>query len=143
MERINLSQENTKMIPVTINGTDIDMSFNASDMMVKAMVIGMADDLAKYKLKGDEIVGKKPIGEGSTKDLAETIANVRRFADEGIALCRDFSSRMAVISPAWAKAVGDNFVNLSVYEELIFCIQKLINDKETEDEVDSAMEGER
>lgn len=142
MERINLTKNRTEIIPVTINGKEIDLPFNAEDMLTRTVVLDMASDIAEYEAKGPEITALAKEAKDPSK-VIEALAKMKEFANEGIALCKSLSLRMCEIAKDWPAIVGDNFVSLGTFEDLIRCMEALITKKDVENKVNAQLEDER
>lgn len=130
MKRIELTRRNERTLPVNINGKDIDLTFDAGSLETKNAVVIMLDDIMQYRERGKKLF--------DTKDNAfnvKTVSAVRVFTEDGIQLCNDLSRRFGVIFPDWADAVGNNFIDLDIYGELLTAIMDIVTQKETEDKV--------
>lgn len=130
MKRIELTRRNERTLPVNINGKDIDLTFDAGSLETKNAVVIMLDDIMQYRERGKKLF--------DTKDNAfnaKTVSAVRVFTEDGIQLCNDLSRRFGAIFPDWADAVGNNFIDLDIYGELLTAIMDIVTQKETEDKV--------
>ena len=130
MKRIELTRRNERTLPVNINGKDIDLTFDAGSLETKNAVVIMLDDIMQYRERGKKLF--------DTKDKAfnaKIVSDVRVFTEDGIQLCNDLSRRFGVIFPDWADAVGNNFIDLDIYGELLTAIMDIVTQKETEDKV--------
>ena len=137
MNRISLTSRNEKILPVNINGQDIDLAFDAGSLETKNAIVTMLDDILKYEKKGKGIVGKE-------EDFSpDSVSALRAFTNEGLELCRTLSATFASTFPKWAETVGDNFINLDVYSQLLGAMMEIITEKETEEKVAEEIGEER
>ena len=142
MDRINLIRKDEKTLPVTINGQDIDLTFDAGTQ-TKTILIGMMDSIMSYQEKAKET--SKVFNEtDKDPDNAKTIiSGVKEFAEQGRLLCRELSSQMAEICPKWQETVGNNFIDLTVFMELVGAMMTIINEKEVTEKVSEEISTER
>ena len=138
MRRIELTRKDERILPVNVNGKDIDLTFDAGSLETKNAIVSMLDDIFQYRERGTKMFGDSP-----KKNDVKAIAEVRKFTNDGIELCKNLSARFGAIFPAWGASVGDNFISLEVYGELLGAMMEVITDKETEDKVAEDIESER
>lgn len=139
MKRIELTRKDERILPVTINGTDIDLAFDAGSLETKDAIVSMMDDILSYQKRGKNLVNINEVKENEEKAISE----IRKFTNDGIALCKNLSVRFGEIFPSWADAVKDNFIDVSIFTELLSAIMEIIMEKETNDKVSEDIETER
>lgn len=141
MERINLTNTITKTIPLTIRNKDIDLTFDANNMLMASTIISMADELTEYQSKASTL----NLSEDSKnpEEVRASIKAVRAFAQEGLDLCKHFNDTLAGLIPNWAETVEGIFINLQEWENLIFALARIVSEAKATRAVSEQMEAER
>ena len=137
MNRITLTSRNEKILPVNINGQDIDLAFDAGSLETKNAIVTMLDDILKYQDKGKGLFNK------NDAFSPESVSVVRAFTNEGLDLCRTLSATFASLFPKWGDVVGNNFIDLDVYSQLLGAMMQIVTEKETEEKVAEEIGDER
>lgn len=137
MNRITLTSRTEKTLPVNINGQDIDLTFDAGSLETKNAIVTMLDDILKYQDKGKGLFNK------NDAFSPESVSVVRAFTNEGLDLCRTLSATFASLFPKWSEVVGNNFIDLDVYSQLLGAMMQIVTEKETEEKVAEEIGDER
>lgn len=138
MERISLTRKIERVLPVNINGQDIDLIFDVGNQVTRNEIIGMLDDIVQY-----EELGKALFAKAKDTTATKTVNEIRKFSMEGLELSRKLSEKFSEIFPDWKTIIGDNFIGLDVFTDLLKAMTEIIMAKETDDKVAEAIEGER
>ena len=75
--------------------------------------------------------------------MTENISKVRAFTEQGRLLCSQLSTQIGTFCPRWAEVIGNNFISLEVYGDIIEALITIIGEKETTDKVKKEAEEER
>ena len=139
MERISLTRRDERTLPVNINGKDVDLTFNANGE-TKNEALNLLDDINQHRAFGEAMFkSMQKRSEGEIK----TINALRKYANDGVELCHTLSERCARIFPTWKETVGDNFIDLEIYYQLLGTVLLICGDKETEDKLAEEIKTER
>lgn len=140
MERLNLiPSKKERVVPVSINGKDVDLRFDASDRNVTMTILDLVDDISDFVSKGDEL---KRQDSSDAKKFKSHISALKEYMDENLALCKKCSEAFIGIFPEWKSEVGDNYIPIGTYQILLMMLVDASN-KELDDRLNDEIKGER
>lgn len=132
--RIDLSVREATL-PLTVRGTDHDLKFDASDMLVQSRILEMFGKFNEYR------------EEGLKRDKGETteaqIQSLNDYVDEGIELCHKLNDTMSDTVDGWAEIFPRTPLNLGFWGDVLSSLIRSISKAEVNTKVTQQMEGER
>lgn len=143
MERLNLTPTKEKFLPVSVNGKELDLKFDASDRNVTISILNLVDTISDYVSRGEIFREKPKTTDG--KKLKSQISELKEYLNEGIDLSKLCSEEFGRIFPAWNEEIGNNFIDIRTYEALLIKLVEVIQEdlKKTEKKIDKEIEEER
>ena len=143
MERLNLTPTKEKFLPVSVNGKELDLKFDASDRNVTISILNLVDTISDYVSRGEKFREKPKTTDG--KNLKSQISELKEYLNEGIDLSKLCSEEFGRIFPAWNEEIGNNFIDIRTYEALLIKLVEVIQEdlEKTEKKIDREIEEER
>ncbi|MGP1507447.1 MAG: hypothetical protein ACTTJW_01015 [Sphaerochaeta sp.] len=143
MERLNLTPTKEKTLPVSINGKNVDLRFDASDRNVTISILTLVDTISDYVANGEKFKEKPKTTNG--KNLKAQIADLREYLNQGIDLCGHCSEEFGKIFPEWDSVIGDNYIDIRTYEALLIRLVDVIREdmEKTEKKIAEEIKEER
>ena len=131
MERINLTPNTKKTLPVTINGVDYDIEVDTRDIALTTLIISMTDDCVKLEQKIAAV--------RDTKSLEE----MRAVATEALEQSDRFYADMCKLIPSFSTFTqGQPIRDFGVWLIFLKALADLISEGKAQTEVAKTLEDE-